>query len=56
MAARATSNRRWIERLARFGFTARGLVYILVGVLAVAAYLVVLLALRRASAPSCRGT
>jgi hypothetical protein len=34
MAARATSNRRWIERLARFGFTARGLVYILVGVLA----------------------
>jgi len=34
MAARATSNRRWIERLARFGFAARGLVYILVGVLA----------------------
>src|SRR5258708_20021544 len=34
MAARATSNRRWIERLARFGCAARGLVYILVGVLA----------------------
>src|SRR5258706_8808925 len=34
MASRATSNRRWIERVARFGFGARGLVYILVGVLA----------------------
>ena len=34
MAARATSNRQWIEHLARFGFAARGLVYILVGVLA----------------------
>jgi uncharacterized protein DUF1206 len=34
MAARATSNRRWIERLARFGFAARALVYILVGVIA----------------------
>jgi len=38
MAARATSNRRtWIERLARFGFAARGLVYILVGLLAAGA-------------------
>ncbi|PYQ43694.1 MAG: hypothetical protein DMF77_09040 [Acidobacteria bacterium] len=34
MASRATSNRRWIEPLARFGFAARGLVYILVGLLA----------------------
>ena len=38
MAARATSHRRtWIERLARFGFAARGLVYILVGLLAAGA-------------------
>ena len=34
MAARATSHQRtWIERLARFGFAARALVYILVGLL-----------------------
>jgi hypothetical protein len=35
MMARASGRgREWIDRLARFGFTARGLVYILVGLLA----------------------
>jgi hypothetical protein len=38
MTARPASTRRtWIERIARFGFAARGLVYILVGVLAAGA-------------------
>ena len=38
MAARMTFNERtWIERVARFGFAARGLVYILVGLLAAGA-------------------
>ena len=37
MTARPTSRRTWIERVARFGFAARGLVYILVGLLAAGA-------------------
>ena len=37
MPARPTPRRAWIERVARFGFAARGLVYILVGLLAAGA-------------------
>jgi hypothetical protein len=37
MPARPSSQRAWIERVARFGFAARGLVYILVGLLAAGA-------------------
>lgn len=37
MPARSASRRTWIERVARFGFAARGLVYILVGLLAAGA-------------------